>query len=133
METKHAAGVRLIVSLAAGLLLHAGAVPGPPADAREGDAPGAAVWSDAARDKLGPVGRQTPAPAQDGPGAAALRPDGSRHGLIRPAGAGPKMKPEQPKIVDFRLALLAPLKFATNYVDDAPEVQVRARHFSWKP
>jgi hypothetical protein len=129
METKHAAGVRLVLSLAAGLLLHAGAVPYPPADAREADPPGSAVWSDAARDKLGPLARQTPAPAQDGPGAAALRPDGGRGMPFRPADSGPPAKPEQPKIVDLRLGLLAPLKFATNYVDGAPQACVQASHF----
>ncbi|CAG5088236.1 Uncharacterized protein TXXE_11675 [Thermobacillus xylanilyticus] len=116
METKRAAGVRLVVSFAAGLLLYAGAMPGPPADAREADASGADVWTDAARDKLGPSVRQTPAPAQDGPGAAALRPDGGR-AHVRQTDSGSPVKPDEPKIVDLRLGLLAPLKFATNYVD----------------
>lgn len=129
METKHAAGVRLVVSLAAGMLLYAGAVPHPPADAREAGAPGEAVWSDAVRDKLCPSVRQMPGPVQDGPGAAALRPDGGRKALFRPDDSAPPVKPEQPKIVDLRLGLLAPLKFATNYVDGGPEAGARA-HFS---
>jgi len=133
METRHAAGVRLVVSFAAGLLLYAGAMPHPPADARETDPPGSAVWSDAARDKLGPSVRQMPGPVQDGPGAAALRPDGGRGAQYRPADFGPPAKPEQPKIVDLRLGLLAPLKFATNYVDGTPEARVQASHFSEQP
>ena len=121
MESKRAAGVRLMVSVAAGLLLYAWAVPLPPAGAREADKPGAAVWTDVSRDKLGPVVRQTGGPAQDGPGAPAFRPDGGRLPRLRQETASSPLKPEWPEIVDLRLGLLAPLKFATNYVDGAPE------------
>ena len=118
MEPKHAAGVRLIVSLAAGLWLCAGAVPHPPSSAPEADKPGEDAWTNASRDKLAAVFRQSSgSPAQDGPGAAAFRPDGGRHACPRPDAGAPLVKPEWPEIVDFRLGLLAPLKFATNYVD----------------
>jgi hypothetical protein len=122
MEPMLAAGVRLIVSLAAGLLLCAGTVPLPSPDARGADKPGSNAWTDAPRAKLGPVSRQScGGPAQDGPGEAAFRPDDGRRLSLRPDPAGPCAKPDWPDIVDFRLGLLAPLKFATNYVDGGPE------------
>jgi hypothetical protein len=121
MDARQAAGVRLIVSFAAGLLLYAGTVPHPPSGAREADKPGEAVWSDTSRDKLGPVVRLLGGPAQDGPGAPAFRPDGGRTSRHRPEARVLPVRPERPMIVDFRLGLLAPLKFATNYVDVVPE------------
>lgn len=132
MDKRHAAGVRLIVSLAVGLLLYAGAVPLPPPGAREADNPGEAVWSDASRDKLGPVVRLPGGPAQDGPGAPAFRPDGGRT-RHRPEARALTVRPERPMIVDFRLGLLAPLKFATNYVDDVPESVIEMANRARKP
>jgi len=124
MERKRAAGVRLIASIAAGMLLCAGAVPLPPAEARDADPSGAAVWSDIPRDKLGPSVRPASGPLQGGSGGAAFRPDGGRQ-ADRPTDAlEPPIKPEEPKIVDPRLDRLSPLKFATNYVDGAPDARV---------
>jgi hypothetical protein len=124
MERKRAAGARLIASIAAGLLLCAGAVPLPPVEARDADPSGAAAWSEIPRDKLGPSVRPAAGPVQDGPGGAAFRPDGGRQ-ADRPADAlESPMTPEEPKIVDPRLGRLAPLKFATNYVDGTPDARV---------
>jgi len=129
MERKRAAGVRVVASIAAGLLLCAGAVPHPPADARNADPSGAAVWSDIPRDKLGPSVRPAFGPAQDGPGGAVFRPDGGRHARHRTEAPASPVKPGEPKMVDPRLGLLAPLKFATNYVDGSPEARVWAAFF----
>ncbi|OUM93657.1 MAG: hypothetical protein A9Z00_11540 [Thermobacillus sp. ZCTH02-B1] len=118
MEPKRVAGARMIVSLAAGFLLCAVPVPFPSPDEAQADKPGAEVWTDAPRDRLGPVSRQpSGGPVQDGPDASAFRPDGGRRPGLRPDSSGLHAMPDWPEIVDFRLVLLAPLKFATNYVD----------------
>jgi len=121
MDRRHMADFRLIVSIAAGFLLCAGAVPLPPDAVRDASPPGEAVWSDLSRDKLGPGVRPAAGPAQDGPGSVPLRHDGGRLAHDRRESRAPSAKPEEPTCVDLRLALLAPLKFATNYVDGMPD------------
>lgn len=115
MATGQASGTRLKAWLAAGLLLCAGAMTNPPDAAGKADLPGEPVWTSGTSDKLGHVVRQSQTPPQEAPGMAAFHAEAGRHPYGRPVAAAPK--PVQPKIVDLRLSLLAPLKFAANYVD----------------